>query len=68
MTPTFKWFGFSVPRKHVYFYGALLAATITANCAKDALLGSAEGQKAAVRAAQVKSQIVEAELDMRTLP
>lgn len=68
MRATFEWFGFSVARKHVYFYGALLAATIIANCAKDALLGSAEGQEAAARAAQVKSKIVEAELDLRTLP
>jgi hypothetical protein len=39
MNTKFEWFGFSVARRHVYFYLALIATSICANSMKDSLLG-----------------------------
>ena len=35
MNAKFKWFGFSVTRKHVYVYAMLLATSLFANTIKD---------------------------------
>ena len=39
MNAKFEWFGFSVARRHVYFYLALIATSLCANSMKDSLLG-----------------------------
>ena len=39
MNAKFEWFGFSVARRHVYFYLALVATSLCANSMKDSLLG-----------------------------
>ena len=39
MNAKFEWFGFSVARRHVYFYLALIATSLCANTMKDSLLG-----------------------------
>jgi hypothetical protein len=39
MNAKFEWFGFSVPRRHVYFYTVLIATSLFANTLKDSLLG-----------------------------
>jgi hypothetical protein len=39
MNAKFEWFGFSVARRHVYFYLALIATSVFANTMKDSLLG-----------------------------
>jgi hypothetical protein len=40
MNSRFEWYGFSVARKHVYFYTALIAATLFVNTIKTHLIGS----------------------------
>jgi len=35
MNAKFEWFGFSVARKHVYFYSLLIVGSIFANTVKD---------------------------------
>ena len=39
MNAKFEWFRFSVARRHVYFYLALIATSLCANSMKDSLLG-----------------------------
>ena len=39
MNAKFQWFGFSVARKHIYFYTLLIATSLFANVMKDSLLG-----------------------------
>jgi len=39
MNAKFEWFGFSVARRHVYFYLVLIASSLFANTMKDSLLG-----------------------------
>ena len=39
MNAKFEWFGFSVARRHVYFYLALITTSLGANSMKDSLLG-----------------------------
>lgn len=39
MNARFECFGFSVARKHVYFYATLLLATLAANTMKEQLAG-----------------------------
>jgi hypothetical protein len=39
MNAKFEWFGFSVPRRHVYFYTVLIVASLFANTMKESLLG-----------------------------
>ena len=39
MNAKFEWFGFSVARRHVYFYLALITTSLCANTMKDSLLG-----------------------------
>jgi hypothetical protein len=39
MNAKIEWFGFSVARRHVYFYLALIATSLFANTMKDSLLG-----------------------------
>lgn len=39
MNAKFQWFGFSVARKHIYFYTLLIATSLFANTLKDSLLG-----------------------------
>ena len=39
MNAKFEWFGFSVARRHVYFYLALISTSLCANSIKDSLLG-----------------------------
>ena len=39
MNAKFEWFGFSVARRHVYFYLALITTSLCANSMKDSLLG-----------------------------
>jgi hypothetical protein len=41
MNAKFEWFGFSVARKHVYFYVLLIATSLAANTMKESLLGGA---------------------------
>jgi hypothetical protein len=48
MNAKFEWFGFSVARKHVYFYAILLSATLAANAMKDQLVGGPSLDKAAL--------------------
>lgn len=48
MNARFEWFGFSVARKHVYFYAMLLVATLAAHGMKDQLAGGAHQQKDAL--------------------
>jgi hypothetical protein len=38
MNAKFEWLGFSVARKHVYFYTLLIAATVFVNSMKDQLI------------------------------
>lgn len=46
MNAKFEWFGFSVARKHVYFYSLLIVASLLANTIKDQFNGPSEGEKA----------------------
>ena len=39
MNAKFQWFGFSIARKHVYFYALLAATTLAANSVKYSLIG-----------------------------
>jgi hypothetical protein len=41
MNAKFQWFGFSIARKHLYFYLLLIAASVCANTMKDSILGTA---------------------------
>ena len=45
MNAKFEWFGFSVARKHVYFYTMLLLATFAANMMKGQLAGGSNQDK-----------------------
>ena len=49
MNAKFEWFGFSVARKHVYFYILLVAASLLANTVKDQLVGSPRETDQALR-------------------
>lgn len=48
MNAKFEWFGFSVARKHVYFYSLLLAGSMFANTMKEQLLGGSPERDAAL--------------------
>jgi len=48
MNAKFEWFGFSVARKHVYFYMMLLLATLAANTVQDQLAGGSDQDKNAL--------------------
>jgi hypothetical protein len=39
MNAKFEWFGFSVARRHIYFYLALITTSLCANSMKDSILG-----------------------------
>jgi len=47
MNAKFEWFGFSVARKHIYFYLVLIATSLCVNNLKDSLLGAAVFENAA---------------------
>ena len=39
MNTKLEWFGFSLARKHVYFYSLLIVVSIFANTMKDEIIG-----------------------------
>lgn len=51
MDAKFEWFGFSVARKHVYFYVVLIASSVFANTMKESLLDRDERSRETVRRA-----------------
>ena len=60
MNAKFEWLGFSVARKHVYFYTLLIAATVFANSMKDQLI-SHQPDPALGQLKKVQEQIAEAQ-------
>jgi hypothetical protein len=61
MNSKFEWFGFSVARKHVYFYTALIAATLVANTVKDQFIGHRQPDPAFSQLHKLKEQMAEFE-------
>jgi hypothetical protein len=59
MNGRFQWYGFSVARKHVYFYSALIAATLFASTIKHQLI-STEPDPALVELHKLTEQVAEA--------
>lgn len=64
MNAKFEWLGFSVARKHVYFYTLLIAATVFVNSMKDQLV-SHQPDPALSHLQKVQEQIAEAEAIFR---
>ena len=60
MNAKFEWLGFSVARKHVYFYTLLIAATVFVNSMKDQLI-SHQPDPALRHLQKVQEQIADAE-------
>jgi hypothetical protein len=58
MNTKFEWFGFSVARKHVYFYGMLLAVTFAANAMKERVVaGSSEIDPSVAELSNITEQV-----------
>ena len=65
MNAKFEWFGFSVARKHVYFYTMLLLATFAGNMMKDRLTGgSSEDQAAFAELNHITEQVASLQADL----
>jgi len=64
MNAKFEWFGFSVARKHIYFYTLLIAATVFANSMKDQFV-SHQPDPALNHLKKVQEQMAEAEAIFR---
>jgi hypothetical protein len=67
MNAKFEWFGFSVARKHVYFYAILAATTLAANSVKDSLIGPTDGELARIQFAQLEETIADAAAEITPL-
>ena len=69
MNAKFQWFGFSVARRHVYFYLALITTSLCANSMKDSLLGeSMLDSRTTQQLAEMRQQLDEAEDSLASLP
>ena len=69
MNAKFEWFGFSVARRHVYFYLALIATSLCANSMKDSLLGeSMLDSRTTQQLAEMRQQLDAAEDSLASLP
>jgi len=56
MNATIEWFGFSVARKHVYFYSLLIVASIFANTIKDQIIDQGETEVASSELQELAEQ------------
>jgi hypothetical protein len=64
MNAKFEWFGFSVARKHVYFYTLLVAVSICANSLKSQLIGPTEAELASSQMTEVQDKIADLKFDL----
>jgi hypothetical protein len=64
MNAKFEWLGFSVARKHVYFYSLLIAATVFVNSMKDQFI-SHQPDPALRHLQKVQEQMAETEAIFR---
>ena len=68
MNAKFEWFGFSVARRHVYFYLALIATSLCANTMKDSLLGeNVLDSRTTEQLAEMRQQLDSAEDSLASL-
>ena len=69
MNAKFEWFGFSVARRHVYFYLALIATSLCANTMKDSLLGeNVLDSRTTEQLAEMRQQLEDAQDSLASLP
>jgi hypothetical protein len=69
MNAKFEWFGFSVARRHVYFYLALIATSLCANTMKDSLLGqNVLDSRTIEQLAEMRQQLDTAQDTLASLP
>jgi hypothetical protein len=69
MNAKFEWFGFSVARRHVYFYLALIATSLCANSLKDSLLGeNVLDSRTTEQLTEMRQQLGHAEDSFASLP
>jgi hypothetical protein len=68
MNAKFEWFGFSVARRHVYFYLALIATSLCANTMKDSLLGeNVLDSRTLAQLEELREQMVDAQDSIESL-
>jgi hypothetical protein len=69
MNAKFEWFGFSVARRHVYFYLALISTSLCANSMKDSLLGeNVLDSRTMEQLAEMRQQLNNAKDPLASLP
>ena len=69
MNSKFQWLGFSVARKHIYFYTLLIATSLLANTVKESLLGGPVlDSKTTEQLAEFKEQWGDAQEALASLP